>query len=98
MPLCKVLAYIVQTCCWWLCSTVQKLALDSVVHDIRHLGRLPCFSAHEGDLQADHPRASGEEAWYGDKAGAAAMKRAVMIGLFRPMHMLVTEVMKSCHM
>jgi hypothetical protein len=68
MPLCKVLAYIVQTCCWWLCSTVQKLALDSVVHDIRHLGRLPCFSAHEGDLQADHPRASGEEAWYGDKA------------------------------
>jgi hypothetical protein len=39
-----------------------------VVHDIRYLGRLPCFSAYEGDLQADHPRASGEEAWYGDKA------------------------------
>ncbi|KAG9204400.1 hypothetical protein G6514_000856, partial [Epicoccum nigrum] len=56
-----------------------------------YLASLPMKETYKPIILARRAKKLGMEIKPANDAGAAAMKRAVMIGLFRPMHMLVTE-------
>jgi MFS family permease len=49
---------------WWLCSTVQRLALDAMVCTLHHPCRLYDRHSHARNLQTHHSEAPSEETRY----------------------------------
>ena len=57
-----------------------------------YLASLPMKETYKPIILARRAKKRGLESKPPNTPGTAALKRAVIVGLFRPMHMLVTEV------
>lgn len=60
-----------------------------------YIASLPMKETYKPIILARRAKKLGLQKNAAGSPGGAAMKRAVIIGLFRPMHMLVTEVRKQ---
>lgn len=58
-----------------------------------YIASLPMKETYKPILLARRAKKLGLDTKPDSTQGGAAMKRAIMVGLFRPMHMLLTEVL-----